>query len=97
MSDLSSFLKEVGSFFASFTHSDPAVQTSVNSVGTSLLNIGSEVEAILPHLADDAVNAALALIPGGYGNMAAPVADSFINAVIAGLEAKLSSAVKPAA
>lgn len=94
MSDLSVFLHQVGSFFESFTHSDPAVQTSVQQVGTAITSSAAQVESILPHIADDAANAALALIPGGFGTAFAPMVDGFINDVIARLEAKKSTAPK---
>jgi hypothetical protein len=92
MSDLSVFLKRVGSFFESFTHSDPAVQQSVQGVGANLTAISGQVQAILPHLVDDAANAALALVPGGVGTAFDPIVDAFINQVIAAILAKKPTA-----
>lgn len=95
MSDLSVLMHRLGSFLSNFTHSDPTVTTSVQSVGASMTTLAGQVEAILPHLADDAANAALALIPGGLGEMVAPEVDGMIDAVIAKLLAKKSTAVPP--
>ncbi len=92
MSDLSVLINRLGTFFAGFTHSDPEIQASVNQVGNTLSTAATQVEAILPHLAEDAANAALEMIPGGLGKMAEPMVDALIDEVIKKLLAKKSTA-----
>jgi len=90
MSELSSIISKIGSFLSTFTHSDPSIQQSVNNVGQTLNDAATQVESIVPHLVDDAVNAALAYVPAGLGTDAAPAVDALINDIIAGLETKLT-------
>lgn len=97
MSDLSVFNTDVVNFFKNlFAKGSPATQTAVQPVLQNLQNAETAAAAALPTIANEAVNAVMGLL-GPVGVDAEPLADAFIDQVIAKLTAKKSTPPEAAA
>jgi hypothetical protein len=87
MSKLSDALHAVANFFAGNAHVTQAVAPVVSNLTAAV----QAAEAALPDIADAGANAAMALLGEG-GSAFAPLADSYIEALIGNLEGKKSTA-----
>lgn len=91
MSDLSVFNTNVLNFFKNlFNKASPAAQTAVGPVIANLQNAETAALAAIPVLATDGVNLVMGLL-GPVGVDAEPIADAFIDEVIAQLTSKKST------
>ncbi len=87
MSKLSDALHAVATFFAGNAHVTQAVTPVVSNLTAAV----QAAEAALPDIADAGANAAMALLGEG-GSAFAPLADSYIEALIGKLETRKSTA-----
>lgn len=82
-----SWLSQGVDFLEELFKGSPAVTQDIQTIKTGVAN----VEAQLPTVAEDAANAALALIPGGFGVLAQPLVDNLIELIAQKLLAKHSN------
>lgn len=100
MSDVSRFknnvLHDLGAFFGALVSAAPPAQASVlSSTASTLASAGNSVTAAIPALAVAGANAAMNLVPGAAGFE--PLADMVIEAIIAELQTRKSTAASPVA
>jgi hypothetical protein len=95
MSDFSRFLHALGDAFSKAqAAAPPAQQATLSQAGTQVQAAGSAIVGAIPALAVGAANVAMDLFPVTKGFE--PVADMFIEALIAELESRKSTAAVPA-